>query len=77
MAFHLDDYQKTYLAWRFLREIAKWNASGSINPKDPEFPTVNSPTAGEELHCPECQAIVGSQQKFCGECGAKLTTSAA
>lgn len=79
ISFHLDDFQKTYLAWRFLREIAKWNVLGSINPKEPEFPTTNNATAEEDqnLQCPECKETITAQQKFCGQCGFKLTSNAA
>ncbi len=83
ISFHLDDFQKTFLAWRFLREIAKWNAIGSINPKDPEFPvaTPAAPAASaavvSDSTCPECKAPTNAQQKFCGECGAKLAAKAA
>lgn len=78
IAFHLDDFQKTFLAWRFLREIAKWNTLGSINPKEPEFPPpASTQTSASEIHCPECNATITAQQKFCGECGAKLSVTAA
>jgi hypothetical protein len=78
ISFHLDDFQKTYLAWRFLREIAKWNSNGFINPKDPEFPPITiAATAATDSVCPECQAPTSNQQKFCGECGAKLVAKAA
>lgn len=74
ISFHLDDFQKTFLAWRFLREIAKWNILGSVNPKEPEFPAAApaNPAKGGETICPECKAPTNSLQKFCGECGAKL-----
>ena len=75
ISFHLDDFQNAFLAWRFLREIAKWNATGFINPKDPEYPVIVH-SFGDE-HCPECNALTLSQQKFCGECGAKLNSKAA
>lgn len=80
ISFHLDDFQKTFLAWRFLREISKWNASGSINPKEPEYPPLTpatTVTAAAEIHCPDCKAQVIGQQKFCSECGCKLSEKAA
>lgn len=79
ISFHLDDFQKTYLAWRFLREISKWNTLGTVNPKEPEFPvaaTVNTESSGA-LQCPDCQANITAQQKFCGQCGCKLSQSSA
>jgi hypothetical protein len=79
ISFHFDDFQKTFLAWRFLREIAKWNATGSINPKDLEFPVAppNTTTGAGDSQCPECKATTNGQQKFCGECGARLSAKAA
>lgn len=77
ISFHLDDFQKTFLAWRFLREINKWNTLGAINPKEPEFPpqapSPSTTASMSEIHCPECKALINHQQKFCGECGFKLS----
>lgn len=74
ISFHLDDFQKTFLAWRFLREISKWNTVGSINPKEPEYPPAVATSAAVtgDAHCPECKAPIVGQQKFCSECGCKL-----
>lgn len=77
IAFHREDFVKTFENWRFLREIAKWNTTGSVNPKEPEFP---APVAAKETpadQCPECQAPTTDLQKFCSECGAKLSASKA
>jgi len=79
ITFHLDDFQKTFLAWRFLREISKWNVIGSINPKEPEFPlpTATGANSSSDPQCPECKALINNNQKFCGECGHKLVENAA
>jgi hypothetical protein len=74
IVFNLEEFQRCYNAWRFIREIIKWNQSGSVNPKDPEFPVVNQVEAG--LKCPQCQGNIQVAQKFCGECGAKLKDAA-
>lgn len=74
LVFNLEEFQRSYNAWRFIREINKWNNCGSVNPKDPEFPAVVQADAG--LKCPQCQANTQIQQKFCGECGAKIREAA-
>lgn len=74
IAFHLEDVQKTYQAWRFLREIHKWNNTGAINPTEPEFPAP-APSATLDSQCPDCKTSVNQNQKFCSQCGAKLTAS--
>jgi hypothetical protein len=76
MMFHLMDFKKTYQAWRFIREIGKWNTQGHVNPKEPEFPVTTNNNQSDAA-CPECKAPINSQQKFCGECGTKITLSAA
>ncbi len=76
-SFNLEEFQRFYNSSRFLREIHKWNDTGSVNPKDLENPIPQQQqqianVGGATVKCPKCQAIVSAQQKFCGECGAKL-----
>lgn len=74
IVFNLEEFQRCYNAWRFIREINKWNQTGSINPKDPEFPVVVQSEVAAK--CPQCQSTIQAQQKFCGECGAKIKDAA-
>jgi hypothetical protein len=84
LSFALDEFERTYNAWRFIREINKWNVNGSVNAKEPEFVLApanangaTTATAVSSVPCPACQAQVQSNQKFCGECGAKILQQAA
>jgi hypothetical protein len=72
--FNLEEFQRCYNGWRFIREIAKWNQTGTVNPKEPEFTLSN--TTESALKCPGCQNTIQAHQKFCGECGAKLSQAA-
>jgi CRP-like cAMP-binding protein len=73
--FNLEEFQRSYNAWRFIREINKWNQTGNVNPKDPEFPILaKNPT---DLKCPQCHSNIQTQQKFCGQCGAKIVENTA
>lgn len=72
--FNLEEFQRCYNGWRFIREIVKWNQTGSVNPKDPEFQLTT--TVETHLKCFNCQGTIQAQQKFCGECGAKLNQAA-
>jgi CRP-like cAMP-binding protein len=74
IVFNLEEFQRSYNAWRFIREITKWNQTGNVNPKDPEFPPIVQLESGHK--CPQCQANIQTIQKFCGECGAKLKDAA-
>ncbi|MEY4617592.1 MAG: hypothetical protein RJB66_2552 [Pseudomonadota bacterium] len=77
IAFHREDFEKTFEGWRFLREIHKWNSTGSVNPKEPEFAERSEILAPMAKECPDCKAPVVELQKFCSECGAKLSSLSA
>jgi hypothetical protein len=72
LSFALDEFERTYNAWRFIREISKWNANGSVNAKEPEFVLTSAVSNASDIKCPACGAMAQAIQKFCGECGAKI-----
>jgi hypothetical protein len=67
--FELREYNNIVLIWKILREIDKWNEKGFVDPFEQEI--VIKKKAG--LTCPSCSAPYVEQQKFCGECGSKLS----
>ncbi len=72
ISFDLREWQRTFVNWKILREIDKWNEKESVDPKEaPEtFLKKAKPSSG--LNCPECQTEYVTNQKFCGTCGCKL-----
>lgn len=73
LSFDRNEFALTFQNWRFLREIEKWNEKGFVDPDE----VMKRPKKGEAtLACPECAAELQGKPKFCGECGAKITTAA-
>ena len=52
-----------------LKELEKWNEKGFVDmtEEDPK-----KAKKAEEASCPQCQAKIVAQAKFCSECGFKL-----
>lgn len=72
--FHYEEFFKFYNAWRFLREIKKWNTANQVSLNEPEVEKLNQ--LAQQGKCQECGNAYTSAQKFCGECGAKLVKAA-
>lgn len=71
--FEIKEFKNIFFSWKILREIDKWNEKGFVDLDEKEEKKVkkDGPT------CPQCSAPTTPQQKFCGECGGKLTPAAA
>lgn len=75
--FPKGDFQIAYEAWRFIREINKWNQRGKVNADESEFPLLNQKASEGTSLCSSCQAPYIEKQNFCGNCGAKINQQAA
>jgi CRP-like cAMP-binding protein len=69
LSFELKEFQTTQKIWRILKEIEKWNEKGFVDMTE-EDPKKAKKT--DEASCPQCQAKIIAQSKFCSECGFKL-----
>lgn len=72
LSFEIKEFQTTAKIWRILREIEKWNERGFVDVNEQEVTKKKS----DGPSCPDCQASVAPQAKFCQECGCKLTPTA-
>ncbi len=72
LEFEIKEYRNIFFTWKIIREIDKWNEKGfvDINEKEEKKKKPDGPT------CPQCSAATIPQQKFCGDCGAKLANAA-
>ncbi|MCM2281433.1 MAG: zinc ribbon domain-containing protein, partial [Bdellovibrionaceae bacterium] len=74
LQFELKEFQRVFKVWQVLREIAKWNETGLIDMKDIWRPMKKVVHTGPV--CPECEAPVQKEHKFCASCGFRLQTAA-
>lgn len=74
LQFELKEYQRVFKVWQVLREIGRWNEAGFIDMKDEWRPVKKSVHAGPI--CPECEAPIQKEHKFCPECGHRLASAA-
>ncbi len=74
LQFELKEFQRVFKVWRVLREIGRWNENGFIDLKDEWRPVKKTVHTGPA--CPECEAPIQKEHKFCPECGHKLTAAA-
>lgn len=74
LQFELKEFQRVFKVWQVLREIGKWNETGSINMKDEWRPVKKVIHSGPT--CTECEAPIQDQHKFCPSCGHKVQTAA-
>lgn len=71
----LAEFQRVYKSWRILREIDKLNERGFVDMnEDDSVAAKRKSTTGHS--CPTCGAEAQENQKFCGECGGKLSVAA-
>lgn len=73
ISFFPKEFKNTWENWKFLREIEKWNDKGFVDPKEEDE---KRPALPGEEQCPSCKAPTQPKQKFCGECGSKLSAAA-
>lgn len=67
--FELKEMKNIFFSWKILREIEKWNEKGFVDMDEKEEKKILK--KGEST-CPQCNAIVKENQKFCAECGSAL-----
>ncbi|HPI41769.1 MAG TPA: cyclic nucleotide-binding domain-containing protein [Pseudobdellovibrionaceae bacterium] len=67
--FEKKEYVNTARFWQLIREIEKLNEKGFVDMNEKEQ---RPKKKTDQLNCPQCQALVVAQSKFCSECGAKL-----
>lgn len=68
LEFEIKEYRNISFTWKIIRQIDKWNEKGfvDLNEKEEKKKKPEGPI------CPQCSAAITPQQKFCGDCGAKL-----
>lgn len=69
LQFELKEFKNTYQIWKVLKEIEKWNEKGFVDLNEDE---AKAKKKGSENLCPQCQAGLQAQAKFCSECGYKI-----
>lgn len=75
LQFELKEFKTQIEIWKIIREVDKWNEKGFIDMNDIDLGPKKK-QAKEGVECPECQAVMALQSKFCSECGAKLVNIA-
>ena len=73
LQFESKEFRSVYQSWKILKEIEKWNEKGFVD-LDEKEEKAKKKTGGPT--CPDCQAEVLPQAKFCQQCGCKLTAAA-
>ncbi|MGZ5278547.1 MAG: cyclic nucleotide-binding domain-containing protein [Pseudobdellovibrionaceae bacterium] len=69
LQFDLKEFKTTQKIWRILKEIDKWNEKGFVDmTEEDQKPKKKS----DGPACPQCQASLQPQSKFCSECGHKI-----
>jgi Cyclic nucleotide-binding domain len=72
LVFDRVEFAKTLRFWQIINEIDKWNDKGFVDLKEKEVVV----SQGDGGGCPECGHKNGNDNKFCGNCGAKLANAA-
>lgn len=67
--FEKKEYLNTFRFWQMIREIEKLNEKGFVDITEKEQ---RPKKKGDSQNCPQCNAVIVAQSKFCSECGAKL-----
>jgi hypothetical protein len=65
--FHRSEWESALRHWAVLKEIERWNETGSVDPEAP----VESASAVSGDTCPGCAKPVENSANFCGHCGRK------
>ena len=71
-SFELKEWATTLKIWKIMREIEKWNEKGFVDLNEDLSKKAKKSTGNA---CPQCQAELPAQAKFCSECGAKINSS--
>ncbi len=69
LQFELREFKTTMKIWKILKEIDKWNEKGFVDMTEDE---TKAKKKTEGPCCPQCQAGIQPQAKFCSECGHKI-----
>lgn len=69
LQFELKEFQTTQKIWKIIREIEKWNEKGFVDLNEDE---TKAKKKSDGTGCPQCQAAIVPQAKFCSECGFKI-----
>lgn len=69
LQFELKEFKTTQKIWKMLKEIDKWNEKGFVDMTENDQ---KAKKKSEGPSCPQCQATLQAQAKFCSECGHKL-----
>lgn len=70
----VKEFARVFRIWLVLREIGKWNEKGVIDMRDEWKPQKKVMHNGPI--CPECEAHLEKEHKFCPSCGHKITAAA-
>jgi hypothetical protein len=72
--FHRAEWESALRCWAVLKEIERWNETGSV---DPEAPVEAQAAASASGLCSGCAKPVEPAANFCGHCGRKQKLAAA
>ncbi len=61
------EFERIVGFWSVIHEVDKWNEKGQVDMVDPEEASDSDGTS-----CPQCEAGIQEQHKFCPSCGFKL-----
>lgn len=71
LQFDIKEFKTQIDIWSLIREIDKLNEKGFVDMADVDDGPKKK-IAIDGVECSECHSVVASENKFCGECGAKM-----
>ncbi len=75
LQFDIKEFKTQIEIWALIKEVEKLNEKGVVDMADvDEGP--KKKVAIDGIECVECHSVVSLDSKFCGECGAKVSSKA-
>lgn len=71
LQFDIKEFKTQIDIWSLIKEIDKLNEKGFVDMADVDDGPKKK-IAIDGVECSECHSVVASENKFCGECGAKM-----
>jgi hypothetical protein len=74
VSFDVAEFKKTYLFWKIIHQIDRWNQTGIVDPNEPVEQSISE---GAEEGCPSCGGDIVEAANFCPNCGHRLVVDGA